>query len=104
MLKMKYSVLAGVMCLLSVLSGCASEPNGPEVMSRVQVGMSKDEVVDRLGPPDGNWGPWHSQCIEYGFRKYATDRYAIYVNNRNRVIAIDHAQCSVKRAEQLGLR
>jgi outer membrane protein assembly factor BamE (lipoprotein component of BamABCDE complex) len=104
MLKLKYCVLACVACVLSVLFGCASEPVATDVMSRVHVGMTKDDVIDRLGPPDGNWGPWHSQCLEYGFQKYAKDRYALYVNNQERVIYIEHANCNVKRAESLGLR
>jgi hypothetical protein len=104
MLRTFLCALIGATCVVASLSGCASDPNPTEVMSQVHVGMTKDEVIDRLGPPDGNWGPWHSQCIEYGFKKYAMDRYAIYINNKDRVIFTEHAGCSVARAEQLGLR
>jgi hypothetical protein len=104
MLKLKFSMLASVACIVTMLGGCASEPYGPDVMSRVKVGMTKDQVVDRLGPPDGNWGPWYSQCIEYGFGAYARDRYALYTNNQSRVVFIEHAKCNLQRAEQMGLR
>jgi hypothetical protein len=102
---MKLFVIAGAACVLASLHGCmTSEPNGAAVMTQVKPGMTKDEVVDRLGPPDGNWGPWHSQCIEYGFGRYAKDRYAVYVNNQSRVVLVEHAGCNVKRAEEAGLR
>jgi outer membrane protein assembly factor BamE (lipoprotein component of BamABCDE complex) len=104
MRKLKSIATAGAVCIAAMLGACASEPNPVDVMSRVKPGMTKDEVIDRLGPPDGSWGPWHSQCIEYGFQKYARDRYAIYINNRSRVVYIEHATCSVKRATEVGLR
>jgi hypothetical protein len=104
MYKLKWCVFAGLACMLTVLSGCASDPSGPEVMSQVKIGMTKDQVIDRLGPPDGTWGPWHSQCIEYGFARFARDRYAVYINNQSRVIFTEHAACNPQRAIELGLR
>jgi hypothetical protein len=105
MIRLKMCAMAGLACLFAMLSGCiTSNPDPAEVMARVKPGMTKDEMIDRVGPPDGNWGPWHSQCIEYGFGKYAADRYAVYINNQNRVVFSEHARCSVKRAESVGLR
>ncbi|BAN27026.1 hypothetical protein BRPE64_DCDS00900 (plasmid) [Caballeronia insecticola] len=92
--------------MLSVFAGCAfhADPDPKEVMSRVRVGMTKDDVVDRLGPPDDNWGPVYSECSEYGFGKTNADRYAIYFNNQRRVIYSEHAACNLNRSRALGTR
>jgi hypothetical protein len=104
MRELKRFVTASVAGIAVIVCGCASDPSPADVMARVKPGMTKGEVIDRLGPPDNSWGPWHSQCIEYGFGKYARDRYAVYINNQSRVVYSEHAVCSVKRSEELGLR
>ena len=99
--------MLGLVSVLIGLNGCSAfvkDPDPKEYMSRVKVGMTRGEVEDRLGPPDGNWGPWHSVCTEYGFGKYGTDRYAIYYNNQSRVVFTEHAGCNIARAKQVGLR
>jgi hypothetical protein len=102
-------VATGLICVLAGLAGCSTfgkdkDPDPRDYMSRVKTGMTRADVEDRLGPPDGSWGPWYSVCTEYGFSKWGTDRYAIYYNNQKRVVFTEHAACNPKRAEQLGLR
>lgn len=100
-------VIVMLACVLIGLNGCSAfvkDPDPKEYMSPVKVGMTRAEVEDRLGPPDGSWGPWHSQCTEYGFGKHGSDRYSIYFNNQSRVVYTEHAACNVQRARQVGLR
>ena len=107
MLKSKVCVLTGLLCVVLGLSACSfssKEPNPQQYMSRVQVGMTRAAVEDHLGPPDGNWGPWHSQCTEYAFGKDGVDRYSVYYNNQSRVVYSEHASCNLARAKQVGLR
>ncbi|SAK82861.1 hypothetical protein AWB79_05542 [Caballeronia hypogeia] len=107
MFKSKVYGLVGLACVLAGLSACAAfipEPDPTEFMSRVKVGMTRADVEDRLGPPDGNWGPWHSLCTEYGFGKHGADRYSVYYNNQTRVVYTEHAACNVTRAKEVGLR
>ncbi|SAL46544.1 hypothetical protein AWB71_02523 [Caballeronia peredens] len=102
----KPRLVVTVFCLFSLLAGCAihRDPDPKEVMSRVRIGMTKDDIIDRIGPPDDNWGPVYSECSEYGFGKFGADRYAIYFNNQRRVIFSEHAPCSLDRARTLGTR
>ncbi|EKS69470.1 MULTISPECIES: outer membrane protein assembly factor BamE [Caballeronia] len=101
-----YGAVAMALVLIG-LNGCSAfvkDPDPQEYMSRVKVGMTRAEVEDSLGPPDGNWGPWHSLCTEYAFKKHGTDRWSVYYNNQNRVVYTEHAGCNVKRAKEVGLR
>lgn len=105
--KFKTCSAVSLICVLIGLSGCSSlvkDPDPQEYMSRVKIGMTRADVEDSLGPPDGNWGPWHSQCTEYGFGKHGADRYAIYYNNKSRVVYTEHGACSVAKAREVGLR
>ncbi|WP_321797294.1 outer membrane protein assembly factor BamE [Caballeronia sp. J97] len=107
MFKSKVGGVAGLILVLIGLSGCSAfskDPDPKEYMSRVKVGMTRADVEDNLGPPDGSWGPWHSVCTEYGFGKHGADRYSIYYNNQSRVVFMEHAGCSVTRAKEVGLR
>ena len=101
-----YGAVAMALVLIG-LNGCSAfvkDPDPQEYMSRVKVGMTRAEVEDSLGPPDGNWGPWQSLCTEYAFKKHGTDRWSVYYNNQNRVVYTEHAGCTVKRAKEVGLR
>ncbi|BBQ01313.1 hypothetical protein BSFA1_64410 (plasmid) [Burkholderia sp. SFA1] len=107
MIQSKACLAWALVCAVLGLNGCAAfipDPNPTEFMSRVKIGMTRADVEDRLGPPDGNWGPWHSQCTEYGFGKHGADRYAVYYNNQSRVVFTEHANCNVERAKEVGLR
>ncbi|SAK57877.1 hypothetical protein AWB75_02278 [Caballeronia catudaia] len=107
MIKSKLFLALALLAVLLGLNGCAAfipDPNPQEYMSRVKIGMTRADVEDNLGPPDGNWGPWHSLCTEYAFGKNGVDRYAVYYNNQNRVVFTEHAGCNVTRAKQVGLR
>jgi osmotically inducible lipoprotein OsmE len=103
---MKTCFVAGLVCLLTAVAGCSTvkDPDPKEVMSRVRIGMTNDDVVDRLGPADASWGPEYARCLEYTFGKQGADRYAIYFNNQRRVTYSEHAECKLKRAQRLGLR
>ncbi|SAK77907.1 hypothetical protein AWB77_03703 [Caballeronia fortuita] len=107
MFQSKVCSVVGLVLVLIGLNGCSvfiKDPDPTEFMSRVKVGMTRADVEDHLGPPDGSWGPWHSVCTEYGFGKHGVDRYAVYYNNQSRVVFTEHAGCSVSRARQVGLR
>ncbi|WP_086972826.1 outer membrane protein assembly factor BamE domain-containing protein, partial [Caballeronia glebae] len=80
------SVLVSVLIGLSGCSAFVKDPDPREYMSRVKIGMTRADVEDHLGPPDGNWGPWHSQCTEYAFNSHGGDRYSVYYNNQSRVV------------------
>ncbi|BCQ27004.1 outer membrane protein assembly factor BamE (plasmid) [Caballeronia sp. NK8] len=107
MLKSKTCLVMALLGALIGLNGCSAfipDPDPTEYMSRVKIGMTRADVEDHLGPPDGNWGPWHSQCTEYAFKKHGVDRYSVYYNNQNRVVFTEHAACNVARAREVGLR
>lgn len=107
MLESKACGVVGLVLILTGLSGCSvfsKDPDPREYISRVKVGMTREDVEDNLGPPDGNWGPWHSQCTEYAFKDHGADRWSVYYNNQHRVVYTEHAACNVKRAKEVGLR
>ncbi|SAK53062.1 hypothetical protein AWB76_01802 [Caballeronia temeraria] len=107
MLRWKAYGAASLVLVLIGLSGCAAfikDPDPQEYMAPVKVGMARAEVEDKLGPPDGNWGPWYSVCTEYAFKKHGTDRWSVYYNNQSRVVYTEHAGCNLERAKQVGLR
>jgi hypothetical protein len=107
MLKSKACGAVGLVLIVIGLNGCSvlsKDPDPQQYMSRVKIGMTRADVEDSLGPPDGNWGPWYSPCTEYAFQKHGTDRWSVYYNNQNRVVFTEHAACNVQRAKQVGLR
>ena len=75
------SILASI-AAVAILAGCANGPilnAGPQrsddVFAQIQVGMTTDEVLQRLGPPDESMPFPLSQTDSWGYQYYDTWGY-----------------------------
>ncbi len=90
-----------VVCLAALaaalgLSACVSSSiPAPEVtMSKVTRGMSQNEVIARVGPPDRMRGQNGNECYQYALGKYGDVPFAVYFRHAA-VVASERASCNL---------
>ncbi|NIE68062.1 hypothetical protein [Burkholderia sp. Ax-1719] len=90
-----------VVCLAALaaalgLSACVSSSiPAPEVtMSKVTRGMSQNDVIARVGPPDRVRGENGNECYQYALGKYGDVPFAVYFQ-RQAVVASERASCNL---------
>lgn len=85
-----------VCCALFVvalgISACASTIKPESVMSSVRPGMTRDDVVNRIGPPDHLYGSTGNDCFEYSLGDNGQVPFAVYFRGDIAVTAV-HANC-----------
>jgi hypothetical protein len=77
------------------ISACAPTKKPESVMSSVHPGMTRDDVVSRIGPPDHLYGATGKDCFEYLLGDDGHVPFAVYFSGNIAVTAV-HANC--KRA------
>jgi hypothetical protein len=63
-------------------------------MSKVTRGMSQNDVIARVGPPDRVRGENGNECYQYALGKYGTVPFAVYFR-RQAVVASESGSCNV---------
>ncbi|POR49500.1 hypothetical protein B0G62_111169 [Paraburkholderia eburnea] len=78
------------------LSACVSSPTpAPEVtMSMVKHGMSQNDVIARVGPPDRMRGENGNECYQYALGKYGDVPFAVYFRYQT-VVASERGSCNL---------
>jgi hypothetical protein len=101
---MKKVMMASLVAAMAVVvSGCAGTP--PEqTAAQVKQGLTQDQVIVRLGPPDRFMGPIYAQCFEYRLGKTGQYPYSVYFNRDKRAVFANNANCSVDMAKRVGIR
>jgi hypothetical protein len=78
------------------VSACMSSPTpAPDVtISFIKQGMTQNEVMKRIGPPDRMLGENGNECYQYALGKYGNVPFAVYFKQRV-VAATDRANCNL---------
>lgn len=78
------------------LSACVSSSiPAPEVtMSTVTRGMSQNDVIARVGPPDRVRGENGNECYQYALGKYGNVLFAVYFRQQA-VVASEQGTCNL---------
>jgi hypothetical protein len=89
-------VCAAILAAAFGMSACISSPvPAPEVtMSKVTRGMSQNDVIARVGPPDRVRGENGNECYQYALGKYGDVPFAVYFH-RQAVVASERGSCNV---------
>lgn len=83
------------------LAACSAPTAKPEtVMSTVAPGMTQNDVIKRVGPPDRFYGESGNECFQYALGKYGDVPFAIYFK-RQTVIATARASCDPAQVRAL---
>jgi osmotically inducible lipoprotein OsmE len=96
---MNFEINRLVCCALFVIalgiSACASTIKPESVMSLVHPGMTRDDVVNRIGPPDHLYGSTGNDCLEYSLGDDGKAPFAVYLRGD---IAVTAVQANCRRA------
>ncbi|WP_322053845.1 hypothetical protein [Paraburkholderia bannensis] len=89
-------VCATLLAAAFSLSACISAPlPAPEVtMAKVTRGMSQNDVIARVGPPDRVRGENGNECYQYALGKYGDVPFAVYFRQQA-VVASERGSCNV---------
>jgi len=77
---------------LLALAACASGPKPEKIIASVTPGMSQTDLVQRLGPPDGEYSAGSRTCFQYAIGDKNVP-LAVYLDDQRRVVGTARAAC-----------
>lgn len=83
--------MAAVAALLA-LAACASSPKPDKLIATVTPGLTKTELINRLGPPDGEYEYMGQNCFQYALGDTNVP-LAVYFDAQARVAGTVRAAC-----------
>ena len=76
-------------------SACTSPTPAPDVtISSITQGMTQNDVIKRIGPPDRVLGENGNECFQYALGKYGNVPFAVYFRQSD-VAATASAKCNM---------
>ena len=77
------------------VSACSSPTPAPDVtISSITQGMTQNDVMKRIGPPDRVLGENGNECFQYALGKYGDVPFAVYFKQRA-IAATTRAKCDL---------
>ncbi|WP_322009095.1 outer membrane protein assembly factor BamE domain-containing protein [Paraburkholderia sp. J12] len=75
------------------LAACASSVKPESIISQVSRGMTQQEVVRRIGPPDGEYTYAGNNCFQYALGDNNGTRFAVFFDADQRVTSAARGSC-----------
>ncbi|WP_028224782.1 outer membrane protein assembly factor BamE domain-containing protein [Paraburkholderia ferrariae] len=79
--------------ILLSLAACASSVKPETIISQVSPGMTQQDVVRRIGPPDSEYGASGNSCFQYALGDNSGTHFAVFFDDQQRVTAAMRGSC-----------